>query len=1727
MYTQLLFSIFTFAQLAKISLSQNLQTINGNLPVFQPFPLSTLQPTSLCQNATTDVMALFTQSQKNMLALNLELCGFAIYDLSQLSSGQVELIYHAQFNQDKGSVLSLSVTDEQKFLWVGYTKGILEIYDLSQQSFPMIYSSNITFYGNQDNVNKVIQFPNQNVTFLACLNNFKMVNFINNQLSIIQTYNLSDWNIIKMRFALNQSVLVVLGYTSLHFYQQTILSFQQGQLNLTCNYQPSTAYILSSFEVIQESILVVQISLSQYIMIDITKYIASYDGKTCNVNTITTLNTYPSTPLGNNFALSKDGKFLYTQQSSLGILIFDVSQKSLQVFQSVKINGYCGDLQLSDDENFVFYSNQYNVQIFQTTAPNLNLDKPNLLLNQYQLTSYSFYKTKGFSFDNQIIFQQPSNYLYMARKDQGSAIFQYQGSGTLQLKSQIQNGIPNISIAYQAIVPGTSIFYQSREILGLQIADCSNITAPVVLKQNITFNLTSIKFEMIVFNSKGTLAFIANLVNLLILNTTDILNPVLLSVLNTHQYLNGDQSLYKFMLSNDEKTLLLCAQLYGITFADVTNPQQPYFLFQLEQQNINFIQQTMDSKYLIAGLRFYGVYIYTINQDRSITFLSSVQINGVLYFQWLIYQDNYLVVGTGINNYIFLVNLVDKANPFVVQSVSLYGNRPIYWISSSQDQSFVFVSAYSALYQLFLQSSIIIHSQYYLLTPIENTNQYSRQLLNIGQPLMVGQQIEIYLVNIYQAKNLQISQAFYYQNLIVQNLPSWMQYSPTTQVLSLQVSRDSLIPDQNGMYVGKTLQQVIFLSYQQIAQNAFINSNLNITASDSSSIWSACMKVGYLNNQGYISSTYSPLNMFTLGGDQQTAVYLAKWNSSQSQIQSILNFVQFILNQNIINYVVQFQTQSSLIVNFTNQAHPIQSNQQQVTVTLQTSNGKFVQKTYPGILSVINSLENVIQLQGSISSINFVLFKTIKLSLTDNSQNSTKISIVIDDSINYKYITTLNLNQATFISQQSPVLLIGKLQQDFNQQYPGGEIAIQTAFSYKLNSSIFVCKDSQQLIYSAQIKIKDQYQNIPQGYWLSFSSNEQTFVGNPQSNIYYESFTVKVQVTDGYTVVEDELVIKVDLVPFMYIVQILIQIIGPILGIFGVWKYRTSLYNTIYKSRCIYTQEIVYVSQYYEKNIIIASDTLSYSLQLWKQVKNNLPVELVQQQINQAAQNKELVAELLKKYSQIYEKNQNKPNFLEELQKSINPYLNHYADSNDEEQSYKIQKQFRLLSLSDKNQIPLKSNTFKDSPLSPELSRNNLIDSPSQGFLRKQKSISDKNQKIMRKFSIQQKKINQSLILEKQIDTNASKKLFKDHFQIDFNSIKNMIFQIQTSLPVKKQILSKQQIKQLNMPESRLQITIKGLATQYFVLCSPICSYIVQKLKEKALQIYKQIDWYRAYVTYQPQIIDENTYPKYTINYDCFKIAIQEILHEMQQQQQLFQLFPQNNETVQTENNNSKNYLEYIVVYLPLIEEYIFAQALGISNQTKRKYQISQGDTLHCKPFKIRSIKCFEKSQGFSCCHSLQEFLGMNMVEKGLSENQRLPEWMQVEYKKSHISIKGTPSQEHAGLSRLKIYDLDGYLLRQFDIKVMPQKKDSVNDPQITQQVKLLQSQNTELNTLLKEASPQFQSTCRGYTKSHSDEILEEEITSVKRYISIEKKSNNKNFNTLSEKQEQNFSLQI
>ncbi|EAR93663.2 transmembrane protein, putative (macronuclear) [Tetrahymena thermophila SB210] len=1620
---------------------------DSNLPIFEPFPTAVIDRDELCSNGSTYNIALFTSNSRNMIALNLQQCGFAIYDITD-PQNNLQLLKHFQFDSIKDQVISLSITNSDKLLWVSYATGILEVYDISQPILPLMISTNITYNGNLDNVNQVIQLKDLNFIFLVCFNNFKLITWQNNDIQITKTIDLADWYIDNLKLALNQNLLIAQGSLSLHFYQQSFDDLQKGNLYFICTYTPSAAYSLSAFEVIQESILVIQIDLYQYIMIDIRNYISSFDGSSCDTNKITYLDSYPSNPLGGSFALSMDQKYLYTQQSSLGVLIFDVSQKKLEIFQTISTGGTSMDIQLSSDGHYLYYSNWFKTQIFQLTNPNLNLDVPNLLLNQYQLTSYNFFKGPGGSFDNQIIYQEPQNVLYMARKDQGSAIFQYEGDSILNLVSQLDNGLSETSVSYQVNIPGTTIFYQSREILGLQIVDFKNISNPVVLKTNITLGLQNIKFEQIIFKNDGKIGFIANVVQLIVISIEDVLNPKVIKTLETSIYLGGDSSLYKFSISNDQKTLLLFPEFYGIVFADIEDPKNPKFLFKIYLGQIYFLQQTIDSKYLICGVSFQGVFIYLINSDRSLTLVSTVLIQGVVYFQWLIYNDNYLIVTTAEIDSILLVNIIDKTNPIITQIIYFPENDPIYWLLTSQDQSFIFASAQYALYQLFIQSPIIFHSQIYKLIPIANSNQYSRKRIQSNQVFQVGDQIEIYLVDIYQSTNLYINKALYYINFVVNDLPSWIQYSPSSQVLRIQVAKESLIADSNGKYTQKSLQQVILLSYQKLSDDIFENKILGINQDDSIKLKQVCMNVGYIDKSGFVAPSYSPNNVFNLGLDSQSYQYLQKWNQTESQLQSILEFIQFKLNQNIINYVIQFYTEPSLKVNFTNSKNPIQSNQDYLSVTLQIFNGKFVSKLYPGILVLINSEQDTIQLQGTVKNINLALYQKISLFFNQTSLlNSTKIQITIDDFINYKYIDSLKLLNASFISFQSPVVINTNLQSDFNQQYEKGEIAVQTPFSYKVSDKIFKCLDSPQLFYSAKMKMEDNsFKDISSGYWLSFSSTDRTFFGTAQLSQFNSEYTIVISATDGYTSAQDEFKIKVNIIPFFVVFQIIVQIVGPLLGVFGIWKYRTVFYNIIFKFQIIYTNEIAYVSEYYEKNIIITDNQLKIARILWKYAKNSLKKKWIQQQIDSLIMKQNIINQEYTKLNVISQREFNYTG--NEQLKSANlsaipSQLQHYNENENysfqENKSQAQHKRFsqrglytKRLSISHEQTNKPQENIYKQS----NFKQNRDLDSDY------------KNNSMIVLENIKKRVVaSVSKIVEQssksQIYSEIKNQLFESNGKIAENIIFDLIFKNEQKICKENQIISKDVFDQLLNNKSRLFIMIKSLAVEHFIECSPICKNIALMLKQKALETYKEIDWYKQYVISEPQQILDDQFPIQRINYTTYQQAFEDIVNEMSNNKK--ENIERKNDNLQPKMQNDlekyhHNYFKNLLLYQPIIEEYLYSVSLGISDKSKILFQVSQGDCLHCSPQHVRSIKCFETNKVLDCCVKAQNFLEINQVEKGLSDNQRLPEWMQVNFQKSHITIKGTPDQKSVGLSRIKIFDSKGYLLRQFDIEILDQR---------------------------------------------------------------------------------------
>ncbi|KAL4488856.1 hypothetical protein ABPG72_016509 [Tetrahymena utriculariae] len=170
---------------------------------------------------------------------------------------------------------------------------------------------------------------------------------------------------------------------------------------------------------------------------------------------------------------------------------------------------------------------------------------------------------------------------------------------------------------------------------------------------------------------------------------------------------------------------------------------------------------------------------------------------------------------------------------------------------------------------------------------------------------------------------------------------------------------------------------------------------------------------------------------------------------------------------------------------------------------------------------------------------------------------------------------------------------------DFNSKYSNGEIYIEDNFQYQVSSFIFICPDSPILQYTAKIKKGEQFVNIPKDAWIQFSPTDRVFTGNTATYLYNYHIVIQVNTTDGYSFSIDEFTIIPNRVPFSYTFQLALQIFSPLFGLLGLYKYKHIIYNLSFKKHYIYTKDVAYVGEVFQKQIIITDNVRKQAQQLF------------------------------------------------------------------------------------------------------------------------------------------------------------------------------------------------------------------------------------------------------------------------------------------------------------------------------------------------------------------------------------------------------------------------------------------------------------------------------------------------------------------------------------------------
>ncbi|EAR94900.2 hypothetical protein TTHERM_01028830 (macronuclear) [Tetrahymena thermophila SB210] len=1658
--------VYLLFSLIQRSISYNLSPEDEiNVPVFQPVPSLTIDTSLLCKDAQSNQLQPFTQSSKKYVALSMGNCGVYIFDITYLNNPLIVFNDTLAFN---GYTQGITFSDTTKFLWIGHSTG--QFFGIDTKIQPFAITVKGVSKGNLS-INKIILWPlDNNVLFLMCFTQFQIFNFREPSQGLIylQSVNVNGINTFQIEFVRGYSIaLVTTSNVGVQFFTVSNgKDINSISFTYSCFLKP-LFFDVTNFQLIDENTIAIMMVYRGAYIYNIQNFLDS-GGQTCTTTIFQWIDQTEIEGQGGQMYLSQNRRYLYTQFRSVGVQVYDVKDKTFQIVQRIFIESNCNDIRLSSAEDLLYYTNSLTLQIFERTTPNFNRDVPNLMLNQYQITSYNFFKEerKTGSLDYYCYFNQNKQELYMARADFGAAVFKYPGQGILESQSfvyrQSSKPFPNSKIAF---LQDNSTAYLSRIAGGLSIIDFSNSSSPVILKENVTLGSPIVAFVYVEFFKDFQFGVVCNYVNGYIISIKDPLNPFIISVIDTYKYTGGDASFIKAFISKDNNRMFMMLESLGMFVGNITDPLNPQIISSFFAFGCADFKLTQDEKYGILAATFKGIIILQNQPNYTLTQISELKVVGSLHHFILMSNDQYILATTFEYSSIILISIVDILKPTIVQIIGDSGACGYYSLCLTSDNT-------------------------------------QRQVLPKRQPLQVGQKIEMHLVPIYQSQGIRVNSAQYYFQNTLQALPSWIIFQPSTQILSLSISKDSLQRDSEGQYID-TIQQVVFLTYQSVVDSAFVNNYLQINDDDSLSIKEACIITGIMDQSGFVQPSYTPSQELNLGINEQ--IYLAKWQGSQQSL--VKKFIQYVINQNIINYTISFYITQSIQVDLKNKNQIIFSISNDITVELQiveriaggytlpTNKIKFVNKSYSSVLILISSASDQLKLEGSLNNINSILQNGLKYSISKNiSSEDILIQMTVSDGVNYDYINTFSYKDAVFLSLQTPVTLSQdiNLQSDFNSKYDSGKIYIYDSFQYQISSSVFTCNDSPILQYSVKIKQENQFVDIPKGYWIQFSPTDRVLTGNPPVS-YFNSFVViQVNATDGYTYSVDQFTINPCLIPFSYAIQLAIQILGPIFGILGLYKYKHLIYNIYFKQQYIYSKDVAYVGEIYQKQITITNDVRGLAKKLWKFFQKTLGekeilCQLSQQLMkeNQATSyqyfnpkkreedlknieeeddisfeeevinkmypfgvNKDQIGIVDRKSKNIMMQSSQKLNLSLKRGLSVTKTINQNENSPKFECSLpnteKCTTNFQI-----NNQIQQNQNLFKSTKYEVKQKRK-LVDQNVNS-----KSVADSIRFDLLQMSTQHIKMDQSNI--NYLEGNEIN-LFENG-QINFSSILQFIKQKQEQLHEKNRILNEKQLESLLNRYSMLSQAICCYFVDYLIEKDKITKKIFECMHSKACQYYLKIDWYKAYVDIKHSFDNMNSYPEININEKTYSASLREIFSSISR----YYYDP-----------DTKNPKE-IRFFQALLKEAIKSRAIGFSSKSTQFLQVTQGESLHTFSHLIQSVKTFEKSSYTLCCYTLRKLLDIHYLEKGLTDNEKLPSWIHsIDLINGVILISGIPEKKDIGSILIKIIDSSQFIVKSFEIQVL-QKQTENNGEKIIQTHGQNHTQLKKASTFAKNANLEIQ----------------------------------------------------
>ncbi|KAL4504283.1 hypothetical protein ABPG72_021121 [Tetrahymena utriculariae] len=852
-------------------------------------------------------------------------------------------------------------------------------------------------------------------------------------------------------------------------------------------------------------------------------------------------------PTLNEIRVNNDQNFILIGAQQLGMFIFDISKRNQsiypQLFQWIRSSGYSFSIRLSKDESYLYYINGIQLQVFQKVTPNLNNDYPNLFniiqANQTVIGT-AIYRWRCY------ITQNDKFFIGSFDKD-GLFIFDLKGNpNNMQLLQQV---VPqNIYYTESAIVdeesgyiitPGDNtgillFVYQINQIAQSQMLQ------PVF---SLNGNNPNIVMEGIRYNHNKKLIGIAAYTTVFLVDSSNgLLNlKVLSSLLISNQVV-------ELIFSKDNKFVLCASRNDGFLVISIGNEYELQIAKYLKTNGGFCIIQSQELNYAFVCEGPKGIGIIDLSYLPEIKFISRIQLDGTTMQITPLYSDKFLLVSSNVVGFLTLVDIRDLKNLKVI-SKFMIGDQNGLASCVNQNEQIAMLTNNVGVTSIPISNQIQVHTEIFLVQG-KQTNQISYLKQQYNQTLLIGQTFQFQFNQIYPKNGAKLTNAYYYQNYVIVNMPFWISFNSQLASVNIQAVKDAL-----GNDVTIPQQNTIILQYQTpIRSNSFITDDkIQISPDMSFKIYKQLRVMGILNYQNFLVTSNFDSNQDFRFQD-----------NSMNDNQALLDNVKRILKESICYNPIMFNVANSLRFFTTPQAVPEYSQQNQseqkqkyfvfsiqnyIQIYLEVPKGKgqFVDIYYDGVIAQISNFQTRLKLEGDVKNINNALKKCILFFKQNGSiaDDQIEFQAIISDGVNYDIQTSFKLSQAqSFIVLKQPIRLNqnNTLQQQFNQIYQNGYVGISDNLAFEFSSDTFINPDTNIINYSAKFQCGDDYCDSVPGAWIQQSSNSLRFFGSVPVEEYRQVITIKIEVTDGYTMTSDTFKVCVYNIPFEFVLSLSIKI---------------------------------------------------------------------------------------------------------------------------------------------------------------------------------------------------------------------------------------------------------------------------------------------------------------------------------------------------------------------------------------------------------------------------------------------------------------------------------------------------------------------------------------------------------------------------------------------------------